>query len=237
MRVMRGFRSGLLTTDLSDLLKKAVRRDKFMEKTRENLKSKLDSLLSEITAETGEKAFYYDEWDYLINDYRVKWCRLREKEIQEKEPGFVPKTIKENAELVKEVRKQFQMLKPERFKGFPFGAGGGDRSQRGHRGCGGPPGWQISLGKNLRGEKPERPDFSTLFLVDVSASTDEKTNGKEKKEPPNPPTCDQKVIDIEKEALVVMARPWMSWETNTPFSVFRGTEGKKWISLPSRISR
>jgi hypothetical protein len=197
---------GLLATDLSDLIKKAVRREKVMKKTRDNLKSKLDSLLSEVAAETGEKAFFYDEWDYLINDYRVKWCRLREKEIQEKEPDFVPKTIKENAELVKEVRKQFQMLKPERFKRIPHLERGEEIDLNEaieaavDRRAGKSPSEKIYVERNRKDR-----DFSTLFLVDVSASTDEKTNGKEKKEPPNPPTCDQKVIDIEKEALVVMA--------------------------------
>jgi nitric oxide reductase activation protein len=39
----------------------------------------------------------------------------------------------------------------------------------------------------------------------MSASTDEKANGKDKKELTDPASCDQKVIDIEKEALVVMA--------------------------------
>jgi nitric oxide reductase activation protein len=44
---------------------------------------------------------------------------LREKKIQGNAPDFVSKTLKENANLVKEVRKQFQMLKPERFKRIP----------------------------------------------------------------------------------------------------------------------
>ena len=200
------FSQGLLATDLSDLIKKAVRREKAMEKTRHNLKSELNSFLSEIVAETGEKAFYYDEWDYLINDYRVKWCRLREKGIHDEDPDFVPKTLEANADLVKEVRKQFQMLKPERFKRIPHLERGEEIDLNEaieaavDRRAGKSPSEKIYVERNRKDR-----DFSTLFLVDLSASTDEKANGKEKKELTNLPSCDQKVIDIEKEALVVMA--------------------------------
>ncbi len=197
---------GLLATDLSDLIKKAVRREKAMEKNRDNLKSELNSLLSEIAAETGEKVFYYDEWDYLINDYRVKWCRLREKGIQEEVPDFVPKTLEENADLVKEVRRQFQMLKPERFKRIPHLERGEEIDLNEaieaavDRRAGKSPSEKIYVERNRKDR-----DFSTLFLVDLSASTDEKANGKEKREFPDPTACDKKVIDIQKEAIVVMA--------------------------------
>jgi len=200
------FSQGLLVTDLSDLIKTAVRREKGMKKVRDNLNSKLDSLLSEVAAETGEQAFFYDEWDYLINDYRVRWCRLREKEIQENAPDFVSKTLEEKAELVKEVRKQFQMLKPERFKRVPHLERGDEIDLNEaveaavDRRAGKSPSEKFYVERNRKDR-----DFSTLFLVDMSASTDEKADGREKNDPSNPEPCDQKVIDIEKEALVVMA--------------------------------
>ena len=182
------FSQGLLATDLSDLIKTAARREKAMEKTRDNLKSELSSLLSEVAAEAGEKAFYYDEWDYLINDYRVEWCRLREKGIQDEAPDFVPKTLEANADLIKEVRKQFQMLKPERFKRIPHLERGEEIDLNEaieavvDRRAGKSPSEKIYVERNRKDR-----DFSTLFLVDLSASTDEKTNGKEKRGLQNSP--------------------------------------------------
>ena len=200
------FPQGLLATDLSDLIKKTARAGKAMEKVRDNLKSELNSLLSEVSAKTGEKAFYYDEWDYLINDYRVKWCRLWEKGVHDEDPDYVPKTLEANADLVKEVRKQFQMLKPERFKRIPHLERGEEIDLNEaieaavDRRAGKSPSEKIYVERNRKDR-----DFSTLFLVDLSASTDEKANGKEKRDPADPVSCEKKVIDIEKEALVVMA--------------------------------
>ena len=56
--------------------------------------------------------FHYDEWDYLIGDYRRAWCRLREMPLADGGPDFVAETRRAHAELLAEVRRQFQMLKP-----------------------------------------------------------------------------------------------------------------------------
>ena len=200
------FSQGLLATDLPGWMKKNALRGKGGDKDGGGLKSELDALLSEVAAETGEKTFLYDEWDYLINDYRVNWCRLREKGIHDQEPDFVSKTLEENADLVNEVRKQFQMLKPERFKRIP-------RLERGEeidlneaveaavdRRAGKPPSEKIYVERNRKDR-----DFSTLFLLDLSASTDEKAKAKENPASQDPASGEKRVIDIEKEALVVMA--------------------------------
>jgi len=98
------------------------------------------------------------------------------------------------------------MLKPERFKRIPHLERGEEIDLNEaieaavDRRAGKSPSEKIYVERNRKDR-----DFSTLFLVDLSASTDEKANGKGKKEFTNPPSCDQKVIDIEKEALVVMA--------------------------------
>jgi len=200
------FPQGLLATDLPAGVKKSAPRGKGGEKEGESLKAELDALLSEVAAETGEKTFLYDEWDYQINDYRVNWCRLREKGLHDQEPDFVSKTLEENADLVNEVRKQFQMLKPERFKRIP-------RLERGEeidlneaveaavdRRAGKSPSEKIYVERNRKDR-----DFATLFLLDLSASTDEKAKAKDLPAFPDPASCEKRVIDIEKEALVVMA--------------------------------
>jgi nitric oxide reductase activation protein len=163
------------------------------------------SLLDEINEDTGDAVYYYDEWDCRISDYRVKWCRLQEKGLESGSTGFVVQTLESYAHLVAEVRKQFQMLKPERLKRIPHLERGEEIDLDAaieawvDRRAGQPPSEKIYVEKNRR----ER-DFSTLFLLDMSASTDERVNAKERTTD-SQPAEEKKVIDIEKEALVVMA--------------------------------
>jgi len=49
----------------------------------------------------------------------VRWCRLKEKDVETGSTGFVDQTLESYSDLVDEVRRQFQMLKPERFKKIP----------------------------------------------------------------------------------------------------------------------
>lgn len=198
---------GLFLTDLEGLKKPIAQAHDAVERAKQELKSEMRSLLSELGEDGGEGIFYYDEWDYLINDYRVNWCRLEEKGIEGGSPAFVAQTLESYADLVAQVRRQFQMLKPERFKKIP-------QLERGEeidlnaaieasvdRRAGRSPSEKIYIERNRR----ER-DFSTLFLLDMSASTDERVNGKDRAwESSSPREEEKKVIDIEKETLVVMA--------------------------------
>jgi nitric oxide reductase activation protein len=186
---------GLFVTDLKGL-KKAGAVQEAVRRAKEKLKGELRSLLEEIGEEGGIQ-YFYDEWDFQINDYRVKWCRLKEKEAECGSTGFVDQTLESYSALVAEVRKQFQMLKPERFKKIPHLERGEEIDLNAvieasvDRRAGRSPSEKIYIEKNRKDR-----DFSTLFLLDMSASTDEWVEGKGE---------DKKVIDIEKEALVVMA--------------------------------
>ena len=51
-----------------------------------------------------------------MRDYRVQWCVLREKPVDGEEAGFVAGVLHEDAALIGQIRKQFQLLKPEMFK-------------------------------------------------------------------------------------------------------------------------
>jgi nitric oxide reductase activation protein len=98
------------------------------------------------------------------------------------------------------------MLKPERFKRIPHLERGEEIDLNAaieatvDRRAGHSPSEKIYIERNRK----ER-DFSTVFLLDMSASTDERLNGKKKSERPPGSPPDKKVIDIEREALVVMA--------------------------------
>ncbi|HSR10931.1 MAG TPA: hypothetical protein VLS90_05765, partial [Thermodesulfobacteriota bacterium] len=187
---------GLFVTDLKGrkkmrMLKSAVGGAK------ESLRKELKSLLGEI-GDSTEADYYYDEWDYQIADYRVKWCRLKEREIEPGSTAFVDRTLASYSALVAEVRRQFQMLKPERFKRIPNLERGEEIDLNAaiesliDRRAGQSPSDKIYVEKNRKDR-----DFSTIFLLDMSASTDELAEGDDGEK--------KKVIDIEKESLVIMA--------------------------------
>jgi hypothetical protein len=196
---------GLFLTGLKNLRRPTRPPQGSAQRARQDLESEKYSLLSELGEETGEGVYYYDEWDYRINDYRLKWCRLKEKGMEAGSADFVAKTLETYADLVAEVRRQFQMLKPERFKKIPHLERGEEIDLNAaieasvDRRAGHSPSEKIYIEKNRK----ER-DFSTLFLLDMSASTDERVNGKGRTNA-SLPVEEKKVIDIEKEALVVMA--------------------------------
>jgi hypothetical protein len=177
-------------------------------------------------------AYYYDEWDFLIEDYRSKWCRLKELSPGEDDTRFVEDTLKENAELVTSIRRQFQLLRPEMYRKVKKLESGEEIDLDAaieaitDKRC------RISPSEKIyqRRDKRER-DVATLFLVDVSASTDEEIEKESDALPSHHPSWQddkyanpgyargmggpppepaesgkgKRIIDVEKEALVLMA--------------------------------
>ena len=145
----------------------------------EGLKQKAQELREKFLIEHGlpkrqAKVFTYDEWDYQIKDYRKDWCILHEQVLESKSAQFVKETLNEHSDLLRQIRKQLQMLKPELHRKVRGLTDGEDihhddaieamvdlRSG-------------ISPNENIYIQrlKAER-DVSTLFLLDMSASTDE----------------------------------------------------------------
>ena len=147
------------------------------------------------------RTFHYDEWDYLIGDYRRAWCRLREMPLADGGADFVAATRRAHAELLTEVRRQFQMLKPEQYRTVkPLADGEAidldsavealvDR-RAGHA---------LADRVYARRDKHDR-SVAAVFLLDMSASTDDKI-----KAPDDGGEPLRRIIDVEKEALVLMA--------------------------------
>jgi nitric oxide reductase NorD protein len=229
--------SGLFVSDLEDkgLAERVPPRhtqpDADPEHIREQLRAELQQL------DGGEAVYRYDEWDYLMRDYRVQWCLLREKSVDGEEVGFVAGVLQHNAALIAHIRKQFQLLKPEMFKKL---------KRRDH-------GEDIDLDaaiegfvdRRVTGVAPERVytkrdkrerEVCTIFLLDLSASTDDPIEKPSPivapggtRQPPRGPQAGifsapqgdvfyappfmagqqkpkpRRIIDVEKEALVVMA--------------------------------
>jgi len=166
----------------------------------------------------GEGAsFYYDEWDYHIGDYRQRWCRLREVPVEGDSGEFFNRTLLDYAQLIPEVRRQFQRIRPEMYRIVRGLEDGEDFdlnavvSARVDRRARRPPSPKLYVARTR-----EERDVATLFLIDMSASTDEPL------QKPVPPAVDEdpaaftaprsrpgasarRIIDVTKEALVIMA--------------------------------
>lgn len=169
----------------------------------------------------GEGAsFYYDEWDYHIADYRQRWCRLREVPTESDSGEFFHATLLEYSALIPEVRRQFQKIRPEMYRvirgledgeDFDLNAVVNARVDRRAK--------RAPSSKLYTARVREERDVATLFLIDMSASTDEplqKPPASARQEVPGavddvllPPlqasSKQRRIIDVTKEALVIMA--------------------------------
>lgn len=191
----------------------------------------------------ADRVFHYEEWDCLIEDYRPGWCRLIERETRCAASTFVQDVLSAHGPLLASLRKQFERLRPEQMRPERDLLDGEeidlDRAVESlvDRRCG------LSGRERLyrRRRKVER-DVTTLFLLDMSSSTDERVKAGpfEPREGPVGPRPEggradfssqiswalaeargadgtgldlsrqpshqaKRIIDIEKEALVLLA--------------------------------
>jgi nitric oxide reductase activation protein len=223
--------AGLFITDLEGVLQEK------MEELSPEEKKRLAKLLQQAsvvrTEETrAEPVFFYDEWDYLINDYRPRWCQLREILLEGDSSELVHQIRKEHSALITAVRRHFQRIRPEMLRRVKRLRDGEEIDLNDaieaviDRKAGLTPSDRIYQNR----ERKTR-DVATAFLLDLSASTDEwlvkPPNGKheqpmsasrgslydifgrgpsDRKHPQFRPSEDSKrVIDLEREALVIMA--------------------------------
>ncbi len=141
----------------------------------------------------GEETFLYDEWDHKIEDYRPNWCTLREQRATRSQEGFVASTFHEYGGIVTQIRRNFQLMRPERLKKMRYQVDGDDLDTDGlveyvvDRRARIAPSGRVYIKR----DKTER-DVTTAFLVDMSSSTDRKIDGR------------KRIIDIEKEGLLLM---------------------------------
>ncbi len=145
----------------------------------------------------GASEFFYDEWDHRIGDYRSAWCRVIELPVESDTGDFFHQTLARHADLLPEVRRQFQRIPPELYR-IVHGLEDGEDfdlnaviTARADRRSGHAPSPKLYQSR----QRDER-DVATLFLVDMSASTDEPVPGTEP---------GRRIIDVTKEALVVMS--------------------------------
>jgi nitric oxide reductase NorD protein len=205
------------------------------------LQQDLEALQAELQQEYGELAapgqtFLYDEWDYIIGDYRRSWCRLIETPLEDEGVAFVEATRQRHAELFVQVARQFQLLKPDTFQHVKRLVDGEDIDLDSAI--------EAFVDRRANHTMPEKVyrhrqrrerSVAAVFLLDMSASTDDvvkepvstSTPPPQPSPPPRlydfsgfvqddhsyllPPRAPvtapprRRIIDVEKEALVLMA--------------------------------
>ncbi|MGD9571761.1 MAG: VWA domain-containing protein [Thermoleophilia bacterium] len=141
----------------------------------------------------GEQVFQYDEWDHKIEDYRPAWCTLTEHRQTRTQEGFVAATFHEFGGIVTQIRRNFQLMRPEALRKMRYQEDGDDLDTDGlveyvvDRKARVAPTPRVYIKRDKRDR-----DVTTAFLVDMSSSTDRKIDGR------------KRIIDIEKEALLLM---------------------------------
>ena len=58
------------------------------------------------------QTFVYDEWDFRADDYKPRWCIVRQKTMQEGDPSYYGNTLGNYGTLVTQIRRQFEMMVP-----------------------------------------------------------------------------------------------------------------------------
>jgi len=194
------------------------------EKLGERRGEVLDLLEAELRPMEADK-FYYDEWDYLIGDYRRHWCTLHEVRELEEAADYVSDTLREHRKLANDVRRQLNMIRPEMLRKVKGVADGEELDiERAieavvDRRSGISPSEEIYVQRQRKGR-----DVSALFLLDMSASTDDMIPPPPGEEEPAPVFDEDeddflntfysreeqtpvrpKIVDIEKESVVLMA--------------------------------
>lgn len=153
--------------------------------------------LSQARAEDCERVGVtrYPEWDFRVDDHKPDWVQLTEYKLTPANDGFVDRILDEHGALISSVRARFAALRPAAPERQP-GRTDGDaldleriieaRVAR-KAGVAGPEGLYRRTVSNRR-------DVAVAFLIDMSSSTNEVVN-----------STGQRVIDVEREALVLAA--------------------------------
>ncbi len=164
------------------------------------------------------KTFHYKEWDCNLSDYKLDWCLVRQRMPKDDPHPFVSELREQKQGLIKLIRRQFTRLKPERLRKYraqPYGDGLDiDALIQAvvDKRCGS----ILSENVYIRRDKRIR-DVAVLFLMDLSGSTEEEVNGR-------------RVIDIQKEALILMAEALDALED--PYAIYGfSSEGRFRVDL------
>ncbi|HEX9001222.1 MAG TPA: VWA domain-containing protein [Blastocatellia bacterium] len=158
---------------------------------------------SEQDLQEGDVVFFYDEWDRELGDHRAKWCRVIQRENRKGQRDFVEQVRARYSGVISSIRHQFQMLKPESLRKIKGELDGEDFDLQAVI--------EHHVDRKTTGRASERlyirrirreRDVAVSFLLDMSSST-ARTITRHPNQPYTRPG--QKIIDIEKQGLVLMS--------------------------------
>ncbi len=158
---------------------------------------------SEQELQEGDEVFFYDEWDRELGDHRAKWCRVIRRENRRGHRDFVEQVRARYSGVISSIRHQFQMLKPESLRKIKGELDGEDFDLQAvidhhvDKKTTGRPSDRLYI-RRIRRER----DVAVSFLLDMSSST-ARTITRHPNQPYTRPG--QKIIDIEKQGLVLMS--------------------------------
>ena len=119
-------------------------------------------------------SYLYPEWDFRSGSFRQRWCRVRERIMEEGTSDFYSETLAEHRPLVAQVTSRFAHFLPELFRKVTRRYDGEDIDLDGliehvvDRKAGAMPGEKIYW----RRERTQR-DVAVAVLLDMSATTNE----------------------------------------------------------------
>ncbi len=166
----------------------------------------------------GGTALFYPEWDWRSRSYRLRGAVVRERAAAAADPSWSLVVRRRHASLIRRVRRDFERLRPRRqvLRGQRDGSDVDLDA------------YVVSAADRLAGrptddrlyleERRVRPDSAVLILVDASGSTDSWVAG------------NRRVIDVEKEALLIVSEALARTGQRHSLFAFRG-EGPERVEL------
>ena len=120
------------------------------------------------------ETYLYDEWDFRANDYKPRWCIVKEKTVEEGDITFYQESLKTYSALSNHIRRQFELIMPESMRKTYRLIDGEDLDLNAALEAwadlkmGLPPEEKIYWHRNRN-----RREVAVVFLLDMSASTAE----------------------------------------------------------------
>ena len=120
------------------------------------------------------QTYVYDEWDFRANDYKPRWCIVKEKMVEEGDITFYQDSLRNYQALSNHIRRQFELIMPESMRKTYRLVDGEDLDLNATLEA-----W-VDLKMNIPPDDKiywhrnrNRRDVAVVFLLDMSASTAE----------------------------------------------------------------
>jgi nitric oxide reductase NorD protein len=195
---------------VQNLLRELEQRDPRMQSVKKKPSAQNEDDGGPLSA-TQPNTFVYDEWDEKAGHYRGRWCRVCEKTMAMGDSAFYRETLLGHAGLLQKIRREFEQVVPEIYRKEKRLPDGSDHDLD----------LAVEAITDLRiGVSPSEKifwrqhkierDVAVAFLFDMSGSTGEAINITALDLPalsrsgPMAERSQRRIIDVEKEAIVLM---------------------------------